>query len=174
MSNYTYFADFKQPAQEATLFNLLQLTAEKQFKIGGKWNWRTWLVIQQLTGNPPVNLPIFLTRNQVGYDGNLGFKNLLTSFGLEFRYYTPYKADRYSPIMGQFFNQEDSTVRMKIPEVTAYLHFRIKTFTAYIRVENLNSFDPATGKFINNNVVTTGYPYPGMLMRIGIYWSFVN
>ncbi len=49
------------------------------------------MILQQATGNPPLNLPLILTRNQIGYDGNLGFKNLLTSFGLEIRYYTPYK-----------------------------------------------------------------------------------
>jgi hypothetical protein len=174
ISNYTYLKDYKEPDQFGKLFNLLQVTAEKQFKIGGKWNWRTWLVIQQLTGNPPLNLPFFLTRNQVGYDGNLGFKNLLTSFGIEFRYYTPYKADAYSPLTGQFFNQETQTIKMKLPDIAAYLHFRIKSFSAFVRVENLNSLDPSTGKFTRNNVVSPNYPYPGMQLRIGVYWSFVN
>src|SRR5690606_32511388 len=113
--------------------NALQLTAEKQIKIGGNWNWRTWLVLQQLPGDAPVNLPLLTTRNQVGYDGNLTFKNLLTSFGLEFRYYTPFRADGYSPLLGQFFNQNDTMMKLKIPELTAYLHFRIKSFTAYLR-----------------------------------------
>ena len=174
ISNYTYFENFVQPAQYGTLFNMLQVTAQKQFKIGGKWNWRTWLVIQQLTGNPPINVPFFLTRNQIGYDGNLGFKNLLTSFGVELRYYTPYKAAGYSPVIGQFFNQETQTVKMDLPEITAYLHFRIKSFTAYIRFENVNALNLSTGKFTNNNVVSPNYPYPGLQMRIGVYWSFVN
>lgn len=174
LSNYSYYRDYKQPVQYNTLFNVLQLTAEKQFRIGGKWNWRTWVVVQQLTGNPPVNVPFLLTRNQVGYDGNLGFKNLLTSFGLEVRYFTPYKADRYSPVIGQFFNQNDTTVSMKLPEITAYMHFRIRTFTAYIRVENLNTFDFATGGFTRNNIYSPDYPYPGMQIRVGVYWDFIN
>jgi hypothetical protein len=174
ISNFTYFKDYKQAAQYSPVFNALQITAQKQFRIGGNWHWRTWLVIQQLTGNPPVNVPLVLTRNQVGYDGTLGFKNLYTSFGLEFRYYTPYKADRYAPVLGQFFNQEDTTVKMKLPEIAAYFHFRIRTFTAYVRLENLNSFDPSTGKFTRNNIVSPGYPYPGMVFRLGVYWSFIN
>ncbi len=174
LSNYTYFSDFKQPAQYNTLFNVLQVTAEKQFRLGKNWNWRTWVILQQATGNPPLNLPLILTRNQIGYDGNLGFKNLLTSFGLEIRYYTPYKADGYSPLLGQFYNQNDETVKMTFPETAAYMHFRIKTLTAYIRLENLNSFNPATGGFTNNNIVSPNYAYPGMQLRIGIYWSFIN
>jgi hypothetical protein len=174
ISNYTYFSDFKEADQYGTLFNMLQVTAEKQIKIGGKWNWRTWLVLQQLTGNPPLNVPFFLTRNQVGYDGNLGFKNLLTSFGIELRYFTPYKADGYSPVIGQFYNQENQTIKMKLPDLAAYLHFRIKSFTAYLRFENLNTLDLSSGQFTRNNLVSPNYPYPGMQMRLGVYWSFVN
>jgi hypothetical protein len=174
ISNYSYFKDFYHPAQEGTLFNMLQITAQKEFKLGRRWNWRTWVVIQQVTGNPPVNVPFFLTRNQIGYDGNLGFKNLLASFGLEMRYFTPYKADGYSPVIGQFFNQENQTIKMKAPDIAAYLHFRIKTFTAYLHFENLNTLDLSTGQFTNNNLVSPNYPYPGLQMRIGVYWSFVN
>jgi len=174
ITNYSYFKDFKQPEQYAPLFNLLQLSAEKQFRIGGNWNWRTWVVLQQKTGNAPVNMPLLFTRNQVGYDGNLGFKNLLISFGLEFRYFTPYKADDYSPLMGQFINQQTQTFRMNFPELAAYIHFRIKGFTAYIRSENLNTLDLSTWKFTNNQLVAPNYPYPGMQIRVGIYWSFVN
>jgi hypothetical protein len=174
ISNYAYLKSFTETAQYGTLFNLLQVTAEKQFRLGRRWNWRTWLVFQQLTGNPPLNLPFFLTRNQIGYDGNLGFKNLLTSFGLEIRYFTPYKADGYSPLLGQFFNQENQTIKMKMPDVAAYLHFRIKTFTAYLRFENLNTLDFTTGQFTRNNLVSPNYPYPGLQMRIGVYWTFIN
>ncbi len=174
MSNFSYFSNYRQPEQYSTLFNVIQVMAEKEFRIGGNWNWRTWLVLQQPTGAAPVNLPLLLTRNQVGYDGTLGFKNLLTSFGLEFRYYTPYDADAYSPLTGQFFNQNDEQMKMPLPELAAYLHFRIRTFTAYLRVENLNAFDLETGKFTNNNIVSPHYPYPGMQIRLGIYWSFIN
>ncbi len=174
VSNFMYYRDFKQPEQFNTLFNVLHITAEKQFRLAKNWNWRTWVVLQQVTGNAPINVPTILTRNQIGYDGNLGFKNLLTSFGLELRYYTPYKADGYSPLLGQFYNQNTQTIRMEFPETAAYLHFRIRTFTAYIRLENLNSFDFATGGFTNNNIVSPNYPYPGMVFRLGVYWSFIN
>ncbi len=56
---------------------------------------------------------------------------------------------------------------MEFPETAAYMNFRIKTFTAYIRVENLNSFNPSTGGFTNNNIVSPHYAYPGMQLRIG-------
>lgn len=174
MSNYTYFSDYKEPQQYGTLFNMLQVSAEKQFRLGKNWSWRTWVVVQKLTGSPPINLPLLLNRNLIGYDGNLGFKNLQTSFGLEVRYYTSYKADGYSPVIGQFFNQNTQTIKMKLPDIGAYMHFRIKSFNAYIRVENLNAYDFSTSKFTRNNLVAPNYPYPGMLLRVGVYWTFVN
>lgn len=172
VSNYTYYKNLFQPDQASAIFNVLQVSAEKQIRLYKNWNWKTWIVLQQKAGDAPVNLPLLFTRNQIGYDGSLGFKNLLISMGLESRYYTPFKSNGYSPVIGQFFVQDSITTRLKIPEVAAYVHFRIKSFTAYVRAENLNSF--GGGGFNNNNVIVPGYPYPGLQIRLGIFWSFVN
>ena len=171
-SNYTYFRNYYQPDQASAIFNLLQITAEKQVRLYRNWNWRTWVVLQQKAGDAPINFPLLFTRNQVGYDGNLGFRNLLISMGLELRYYTPFKSNGYSPAIGQFFVQDTSTTRLKVPEIAAYAHFRIKSFTAYVRAENLNAF--GGGGFNNNNIIIPDYPYPGLQIRLGIFWSFVN
>ncbi len=174
VSNYLYYENYYQPAQASGLFNVLAITAEKQFRIGGKWNWRTSVVLQQKAGNAPVNLPLIFTRNQLGYDGNLGFKNLNVSFGLEARYFTPYKANGYSPVIGQFVYQDTATIRMRLPEISAYLNFRIRSFTAYLRADNLNTFSLSTGGFRNNNILVPDYPTPGLQIRIGIMWTFIN
>lgn len=172
LSNYTFYKNYFQPDQAATIFNVLQITAEKWLRLYKNWNLKTWIVLQQKAGNAPINLPFLFTRNQIGYDGNLGFKNLLISMGLELRYYTPFKSNGYSPVTGQFFVQDTATARLNLPEIAAFAHFRIKTFTAYIRAENLNAF--GRGGFNNNNVIIPDYPYPGLQIRIGIFWGFVN
>jgi hypothetical protein len=174
MTNYTYYSGYMQVAQASKLFNVLQVSAEKIFKIGGSWNWKTWVILQQRVGDGPVNLPLFTTRNQLGYDGTLGFRNLRISFGAEMRYFTSYKAPEYSPLLGQYFFQDVNTVKLERPDISAYLHFRIKSFSAYVRAENLNTIDLAGGGFIRNNIPTNGYPYPGMQIRVGVFWSFVN
>ena len=157
------------------MFNLLQLRLDKQFTIYRNWQWRTMIALQQTAGPAPVNVPLIFTRNQVGYEGTLGFKNLRTAFGLELRYHTPYNADGYSPLLGQFYLQDTSRISNS-PDVAAYLHFRIKSFTAYFRAENLNTYRFAgnnTG-FTNNNFAAPDYPMPGLQIRLGIFWSFVN
>ena len=172
VSNMTYFVDFYQPRQEGTLFNVLQIALEKHFRVAKNWNWRTWFVLQQKTGNAPLNLPLISTRNQFSYDGNLGFRNLATSMGIEMRYFTPYDAPDYSPLTGQYFYQNVKRVKMRAPDIAAYIHFRIKTFNAYVRAENLNTFDGSG--FLGNNVPTINYPYPGFTLRVGIFWTFIN
>jgi hypothetical protein len=175
VNKLTYFNSYYQPEQAASLFNLLQVTAEKQFNLGKKgWNWKTWIFLQQRAGDGPVNVPLITTRNTIGYDGNLGFKNLLISFGLEGKYFTSYKAPAYSPLLGQYYFQDTANVRLKLPELTIFMHFRIKSFNAYVRAENIQAFNPGKGGFTNNNVPTLNYPYPGLQMRFGIFWSFVN
>lgn len=173
-NNFLYYKGYAEPAQSSAVFNLLKISLEKQFRLSKNFNWRTWITVQQRAGEAPLNLPLVLTRNQVGYDGNLGFKNLNISLGLEFRYFTPYKAKGYSPMLGQFFYQDTTTVKLDIPEIAAYMHFRIRTFTAYLHAENLNTIDFASGGFKNNQSLVPGYPYPGLQIRLGIFWTFIN
>ncbi|HMH24755.1 MAG TPA: putative porin [Puia sp.] len=176
ISNYAYVSNYFREQQQSTLFNLLQVSLQKEFILHGPWKWRTLVVMQQVAGFSPVHVPLIVTHNQIGYDGNLGFKSLNISFGLELRYFTEYKADGYSPLTGQFYTQGDTTVRQHLPDITGYLNFRIKTFTAYIRTENLNTMQfGGTGfGFNNNNFVAPSYPSPGLLIRIGIFWGFIN
>ncbi|MFZ9388080.1 MAG: putative porin [Chitinophagaceae bacterium] len=177
VNNYTYYRSFYQVQQEGSLFNLLQIALQKTIRLGKRWNWHADIWFQQKVGNAPVNVPVFYTRNRIGYEGNLGFRNLDIAIGTEIRYRPAYKADHYSPVLGQFFYQDSITIRNPLPDISAYLHFRIRPFKAFIRVENLNTAkklrDGGFG-FINNNLVAPGYPLPGLQFRMGIYWSFVN
>lgn len=174
ISNYLYLTDFYKLQQEGTLFNVLRINALKKFRIGRRWSWYAEVYIQQKTGNAQINMPLLYTRNRLMYEGNLGFKNLDIAFGVESRYHTPYKADDYSPILGQFFYQDSITIS-NLPDVHAFLHFRIRSFKAYLRAENLNTARVFGGfQFNNNNLAAPYYPTPGLVIRFGIFWSFVN
>jgi hypothetical protein len=134
-----------------------------------------------VAGNSPVNIPLFVTHGQIGYEGKLGYKNLMLAFGVEFRYFSPYYADGYSPVIGQFYSQKDSQkqtlIAEQLPDITAYVNFRIRSFVAYFRTENLNTAQVSQANgfgFTNNNFVAPLYPNSGLKIRLGIYWSFVN
>ena len=119
-------------------------------------------------------IPLYL-RNRIAYEGNLGFKNLNLATGLEIRYRAPYKADNYSLLLGQFFYQDSLTISNALPDISYYLNFRIRPFTAFLRFENLNTARDLDGfGFTRNNWVAPGYALNGLHMRLGIYWRFVN
>ncbi len=173
VSNYTYFDDFFKARQEATLFNVLHVSAEKKFRLNRKWNLYSELHVQQTQGNPPLNLPLAYTINRIAHE-TTPFKNLVLSYGLEFRYATPYRVDNYSPFTGQFFYQDTTTVNNR-PEITAFLNFRIRSFKAFVRAENLNTLRNNEGLgFTKSNFYVPYYPTPGLWIRVGIWWSFVN
>lgn len=174
VSNYTYLNGFYDLQQESSLFNFLQVSLQKQFTFGKSWNWYADIYLQKETGNAPINLPVFFTRQRFAYEGNLGFKNLRLSTGIEVKYHTPYKANGYSPLLSNFFYQDTTTITNR-PDIAAFMHFRIRSFKAYIRAENLNTVSTQNGfGFTRNNFAAPGYPNPGMIIRVGIFWTFVN
>lgn len=173
VSNYLYLNGYRELRQENALFNLLQLSGLKTFRVGRAWNLYSEVYVQQKAGGAQVNVPTVFTRNRFAYEGRL-FRNLNLSTGLEMRYHTPYKADNYSPVLGQFFYQDTLTISNR-PELHAFLHLRIRSFKAYLRVENLNTatFENGFG-FNRNNLAAPYYPQPGLFIRFGIYWTFIN
>lgn len=174
ISNYTYFDSFFTARQEATLFNVLHIAAKKKLKLSKVLNLYTEVHVQKTAGNPPINIPLVFTSNRISFEG-IYYKNMHYAIGLELRYHTPYKADNYSPFIGQFFYQNNYTINNR-PEINAFFNFRIKTFKAFIRAENLNTIGTNTGKFgLNqNNLTAQHYPQQGFWFRLGIWWTFIN
>ncbi|MBV9963543.1 MAG: hypothetical protein JO072_14965 [Parafilimonas sp.] len=173
LTNYTYFKDMYTPAQTSSLFNVLHIYAEKKMRVSKFFNWYLEGHLQQTAGNAPVNLPLVFARSRFAFEGNF-FKNLVLSTGLEVIYNTPYKADGYSPLTGQFVYQDTSTIH-NLPNINYYFNFRIKSFKGFIRLENLNTISFTNGFSFNNyNYSAPGYPTRGFWLRLGIWWSFVN
>jgi hypothetical protein len=172
MLNYAYFDGFKSAKQTTDLFNVFQLQTGRKFRIAGKWFLYSDLIMQQTAGNAPVNVPLFLTRNRIAFEGRF-FKNLKLSTGIELRYNTPFKASGYSPLIGQFFYQNDTIIRNR-PDVAVYVNAGIKRMDLFLRVENLNTFQFSPAGFFRNNFATPLQPLPGLYARFGIFWRFVN
>ncbi len=174
IGNYLYIDDFYKMNQENALFNVLRIHAAKTIRLNKRINWYSELSAQQKTGNVALNMPLIFTRNRILYEGNFGFRNLKITFGTEFRYHTPYKADNYSPLLSQFSFQDTLRIKNR-PDIHALMHFQIRSFKAYVRLENLNTLRTSDGvEFKHHNFAAPQYPYPGLVTRLGIYWSFVN
>ncbi len=175
MTNYSYFKSYYATDQYSSLINISQVQAYKRthFKVfRNKLFLYSDFIVQQVAANSPVRVPLFYTRQRLAFEGVL-YKNLNLSTGLDVNYSTPYKANNYSPVMGQFF-PHDSTIS-NLPNVAYFFNFRIKSFTGIVRLENLNTINVANGlEFTNNNFAAPHYPTPGLILRFGVKWNFVN
>ena len=173
VSNYTYFSNFLQASQYSPLFNILHVAAEKKFRFGKGFHLVSAIHLQQAAGGPPINLPLIFTNHRIFYEG-IYAKNMHLATGFELRYHTPFKGDNYSPFVGQFVYQDSVTLRNR-PEVNVFFNFRIKTFNAFVRVENLQSLIPGGGgNYSKESQFVPHYYYPSAWLRIGIWWRFVN
>lgn len=173
ITNYTYFSGLYTTAQSSSLFNLLHLYGQKKVSVSKKLNWYLEGHFQQIAGNAPIHIPVVWAKSRFAYEGSF-MKNLNLSTGVELRYNTPYKANSYSPLTGQFFLQDTTTIS-NLPDINAFLNFRIKGFKGFLRLENLNTLSLKNGfAFTNYNTTAEGYPARGLWFRMGIWWGFVN
>jgi len=178
VNNFLYLSDFYKYEQYSSLFNVVVINAGRVFEFGRKkqWKWRAEVSVQKTIGNAPLNLPLAYARNRFAYEGNLGYRRLDIAFGLDTRYRINYKANNYSPMLGEFFYQNESTVKYQLPDIAGFLHLRINNFKLFFRAENLNTFRVLNGQagWTNSNFAAPKYPYPGFVIRLGVFWGFVN
>ncbi len=173
ITNLAFFRNYYQTAQSSKVINLVQVAAAKKIKLTKRLNLYSEAIVQQTDRTAPVRVPLLFTRNRLAMEG-IYYKNLYLSTGIEIKYYTPYRANNYSPVMGQFVPQDTVTLR-NLPYISAFFHFRIKSFTAYVRADNLNTVSFTNGfGFTHNNFAAPHFPTPGLIIRLGIQWGFVN
>jgi hypothetical protein len=173
ITNLAFFKNNFITGTYNNVINLTQITADKVAKLSKRWFLYSTATMQLVDKAAPVRVPLLYTRNRLAYEG-VFYKNLNLSTGLDVRYFTPFKANGYNPV-GGIFAQQDTTTIKNLPDVTAYLHFRIRNFTMFLRFENLNTIYFKNGfGFVNNNFAAPLYPTQGMLFRLGLKWGFVN
>lgn len=172
--NYSYFNDYFSAIQTNTPFNILQIGLEKETKLGKYFHWYIEAYMQQKAGEVDLNVPLFVMRNRIAFEGNF-FKNLYIATGFEVRYVSPYKPDNYSPFTGQFFYQNTETNTNR-PDINFYLNFRITRFKFFAEYSQLNTMNVNNGTFGFNhyNFMRPNYPALGAWLRLGVWWTFIN
>lgn len=177
VSNYTYYSTFIKTAQ-SNVFNVLQIILDKKLKLSRRhWVLYSQWALQQRIGNADLFLPNIFTRNRIAYETRV--KKMTLTTGIDIKYFTPYKIQKYSPVGGQFVWDANAKTNTNLPEIAAYLNFKIRGFSAFLRAENLNTVRVSnnngfTFNFTNNNLFNENYLTPGLNIRIGIFWEFLN
>jgi hypothetical protein len=173
ITNYTFFEAANKPIQSGRVINLTEISASKKIKLYKRIFYYADASVQLVDNAAPIKVPLLFTRSRIAYEGS-AFKNLRLSTGLEIRYFTPFRANNYSPFGGQFIPQDSFMLKNK-PDIAAFAHFRIKGFTGFLRAENLNTLSFSQGgRFVDNNLASYNYPTQGLIIRFGIRWWMVK
>ncbi|MDR0419232.1 MAG: putative porin [Prevotellaceae bacterium] len=172
LSNLIYFEQDKNqnvmPYQSEAL-SITGLTVNQNFRFGG-FHFRNRFLLQVSSNSDVVSLPTF------SYNGTYYFeleiiKNVLTGqLGFDFSYNTKFKGLGYEPSIGMFYN---STVELGgYPWVDAFLAFRWKRATPFIKFEHLNQnlFDGVS----NNYFSAAHYPRNARVLKFGLSWKFFD
>lgn len=166
MANYHYLDSTWNWQQQAAAFNVMQLSAQKNIKVGIFHN-ENEAIFQQIVGSAPVNIPALLLRHQVRLETPMFKSNLLFSFGIEGRYHTAYKGAGYQPYLNQFFFQNTYVLNNK-PEIMVFLNFKVRAFRAFV------VFDQLQQLVWTNNIYAPGYPTTNTAFRFGFNWVLYN
>ncbi|MFA6060627.1 MAG: putative porin [Taibaiella sp.] len=166
IANYLYYDQTLSPKQESEAFSLLQIFGRKEFRFGifVLDNEVAW---QQTTGNAPVHVPAFLLRHKLGLITPMFKSALIVALGLEAKYHTPYYADGYTAYFNQFYYQDTYKVS-NAPEVQAFFNFKIKTFRAFVVIDQLQQY------FSRNIINAPGYPAQDAMFKFGFTWILIN
>lgn len=113
-----------------------------------------------------LNVPKIVTRNTLYFTDHFFKKALYLQTGVAFNYFTKYHANDYSPILGEFFVQNQKQAG-EFPMFDFFLNARIRTARIYFICEHFNS--AWTG---NNFLTAPNYPYRDFTLRFGMEWNF--
>jgi hypothetical protein len=173
-TNYIYFDSLYKSTQDKNIFNVLHVYGQKKFALSRFFNFYSEVHLQQATPGAPVHLPLIVTRERIAFEGNF-YRNLFLSMGLELIYNSPYDADNYNPLTGQFFYQNTQSISNR-PDANVFVNFRIKSFKGFVRFEHVSTFQSGDGStgFTDRSFGAPLYPGRTLWFRAGIWWNFVN
>ncbi len=148
---------------------VISATLGQDFK-WGILNWENELTYQLTSDKDVLPLPAFSAYTNLYLLFRIA-KVLRTEFGADLRYYTAYYAPAYSPIIGQYVNQ-DAIARVKTgnyPTVNVYLNFHLKHTRFYVMGSHVN-YSAGSG----NPFLVPHYPLNRLVLRLGVSWNFFN
>ncbi|MBQ0023620.1 MAG: putative porin [Prevotellaceae bacterium] len=156
------------PVQCKDYIQVMSINLRQNFKLG-PLHFDNDITYQHTTASDQVlSLPALSTYNNLYLRFKIA-KVLKTDFGADLRYFTEYNAPDYSPVLGQFMNQNaNKTVKIgNYPIVSVYANFDLKRTRFYVQYYHLNQ---GTGRYFWG----PGYPMNPTALRFGLSWNFYD
>ena len=167
VSNLIYWDTLAFPQQSDTITNIGQLMMRLKLNFGA-FHFDNSVVLQQ-TDNSILRFPTIATKHSLYFEGNLFKKALFGRVGVDIRYNTAYYFDSFQPVTGQFYQQNDWQQSL-IPILDAFASFQVKSFRAFVKLENANNLIDANQVYFS----APNYPIRDWTFRFGVSWYFAD
>jgi len=166
INNYVYFAENLPPQQDNGAHTVLEARAGKRFN-AGKFRFELFATTQ-FSSTELIPLPLVAGHGDFAYENRFFKKNLLLRLGIDVYYHTPYAAQGYDPVTGQFFVQ-NSRQTGGYPFADVYMAARIRQVRFWVKLRNGNQGFPSIPYFL-----TPGHPMQDRSLQVGLQWAFYN
>lgn len=165
LKNSIYIDSLGMAKQEKDAISVISGYISKNFKVG-PFHFDNRILIQTSSKKEIIPLPK-LALNLRYYLEFFAVKNVLNvQIGANMTYNTKYYAQKYSPALGMFYNQENEKFGNN-PYFDAFINLQWKKACIFVRVENVLQGTPNSDYFS-----TYGYIRPQRAFKIGIWWPF--
>jgi len=179
-NNFSYFNQVTPPDTESQIaeeiapeqfqgsINYLKIKYIKEFKLG-KFALNNTLMYQNVTQDSEVlNLPQWVTRNTLYYSNHVFKKAMFLQTGVTFNYFTSYYANGYSPLLAEFYSQQQEKIG-GFPLLDFFINAKVRQTRIYLKAEHFNS------SFTGYNYYSApNYPYRDFIVRFGLIWNFLS
>jgi len=169
LNKYIYFAELAKPIQIDRQLFVQTAFISKKIKLG-KWHTTNQIIWQKSTNEDIINIPEFVFFHSSYVE--LQFKKILTlHLGIDLNYTTSYKAMNYNPSVGQFFYENNNTIKTgNYPIGSIFANALIKeSVLLFIKFEHVNS-----GLVQDLYYTTNHYPINNRMFKVGVRWTFPN
>jgi hypothetical protein len=171
INDYVYFSKATDSSQVEVFQNsesikYLKIQAQKEFKYK---NFALDNTIQFQTVDDPnksFNVPEVIARNTLYYSNHVFKKAMFLQTGITLKYFTKYNMDAYSPLLSEFYVQNNEEFG-EFPLIDFFINAKIRQTRIYLKAEHLNS--AFTGR---DYFSAPGYPYRDFTVRFGLVWDF--
>ncbi|MCP4438076.1 MAG: putative porin [Aureispira sp.] len=168
LNNLIYFDSVGVYQSQNQTINMLQLKLQQDIKV-----WRFHLdneVVWQpvLSGANFFRFPELMLKHNLYFESMVFKKVVRLKVGASVRYNTNYKGYGYTPVIGQFYLQNERMLTF-YPMIDVYLAAKIWQFKVFVTAENI--MQVITGE---NAFPTVHNPYPNFLVRFGVGWRLFD
>jgi hypothetical protein len=166
-----YYGYDQRPAQANGSAQILSLGLNFDLVLARSIHWENEGIYTEITGEEEavnaLRIPQLFINSRLYY-GNYWFgQKIYLMFGVDGHYKSDYYAPAYSPILQQFYLQDDFIIPAYLL-LDAFIEFQIEHFSMFLKMEHIN-------QGANSGYFTHPY-YRGQprIFDIGVRWMFFN